>query len=400
MELEEPIATSTAVADEGLADDVPVADVPFDEARRHAEPPRTLTTDDPSPVMLRERNIPPAQAPVVAPAANRRTARGAALKLRRALVVSGSPDHLNANAGLRPYVVEGLREALPEAMALGVPYELGVAAVAQWQPQLVIVFGSVIMDTSDFAALAQVCRRHGIRLVFWLHDDPYEFDMNERVYPYADAIFSNDLAAVDHYPPQVPVFHLPLAGSRLAHWRALGPRSAPGLFFCGHAFENRQVFFAALCDADPAAALHMQIFGTGWNPRRVPGAIGQTLPNAALPDYYASAVAVANLGRDLNLANRRFSIKASTPGPRSFEAAVAGAAQIVLTDSLEIVEYFEPGREVLLAHDVESFHAHWQMLLADAAASQRIGERAQRRALSDHTYACRARTLLQAVQSL
>jgi hypothetical protein len=66
--------------------------------------------------------------------------RGRPLTLRRALVVSGSPDQLNANAGLRPYVVDGLREALPEAMALGVPYELGVAAVTQWQPQLVIVF--------------------------------------------------------------------------------------------------------------------------------------------------------------------------------------------------------------------------------------------------------------------
>ena len=327
-------------------------------------------------------------------------ARGRALKLRRALVVSGSPDHLNANAGLRPYVVDGLREALPEAMALGVPYELGVAAVTQWQPQLVIVFGSVIMDTSDFAALAQACRRHGSRLVFWLHDDPYEFDMNERVYPYAAAIFSNDLASVDHYPPQLPVFHLPLAGSRLAHWRAVGPRSAPGLFFCGHAFENRQAFFGSLCEADSAAAPRMQIFGSGWDTRRVPGAIAQTLPNAALPDYYASAVAVANLGRDLNLANRRFSIKASTPGPRSFEAAVAGAAQIVLTDGLEITEYFEPGRELLIAHDADGFLAHWQMLLGDPAASQRIGERAQRRALTDHTYACRARALLQAVQSL
>jgi len=361
------------------------------ELRDEADPRDAVVTEDAPLTLPVERS---------APATARTQTRGRATALRRMLVVSGSPDHLNANAGLRPYVVEGLREALPEAVALGVPYELGVAAVAQWQPQLVIVFGSVILDTSDFAALAQACRRHGSRLVFWLHDDPYEFDMNERVYPYADAIFSNDLAAVDHYPPHLPVFHLPLAGSRLAHWRAVGPRSAPGLFFCGHAFDNRQAFFASLCAADPAAALHMQIFGSGWDTRRVPGAIVQTLPNAALPDYYASAVAVANLGRDLNLSNRRFSIKASTPGPRSFEAAVAGAAQIVLTEGLEITEYFEPGRELLIAHDADTFLAHWKMLLHDPAASQRIGERAQRRALSDHTYACRARALLQAVQSL
>lgn len=320
--------------------------------------------------------------------------------LRRVLVVSGSPDALNANAALRAYVVEGLREALPEASGLGVPLELGVRAIEQARPQLVIVFGSVILDTCDFAPLAQACRRAGSRLVFWLHDDPYEFDMNARVFPYADAVFSNDRAALDHYPPSVPAFHLPLAASPLAHGRSLIARTAPDLFFCGHGFENRHAFFAALCRLPAARAAHLQVFGSGWDTRRVPVAINHTLANAALPDFYASAIAVANLGRDLDLANRRFSIKPSTPGPRSFEAALAGGAQIMLTDSLEVEEYFEPGAEILLAQDVAEFAEHWQRLCHDPAASLAIGVRAQQRAQAHHTYAARVTALLTAVRAL
>ncbi len=320
--------------------------------------------------------------------------------LREVLVISGSPDQLNANAGLRDYVVEGLHAAQPAAQVLGVPYELGAQAISQRKPDLVVVFGSVILDTSDFAPLADLCRRQRARLVFWLHDDPYEFDMNERVVPYADAIFSNDLASVDHYPPTVPVFHLPLGASRLAHWRAIGPRSAPDLFFCGHAFENRLAFFEALATSVPAPRPQIQVFGTGWDTRRVPMAMNMKLANAALPDYYAAALAVANLGRDLNLANRRFSIRPSTPGPRTFEAAAAGAAQILLTDGLEITEYFTPDEEILVAQSADEFVTHWQRLLADRALSERLGRRAQQRALAEHGYEQRARTLLDALDSL
>lgn len=338
------------------------------------------------------------------PAPSRATAAvGPARVVRRTLddvlVISGSPDRLNANAGLRDYVVEGLHVALPAAQVLGVPYELGAQAVSQRKPDLVIVFGSVILDTCDFAPVAELCRRQRARLVFWLHDDPYEFDMNERVVPYADAIFSNDLASIDHYPPTLPVFHLPLGASHLAHWRPVGPRAAPDLFFCGHAFENRLAFFEALGASLPPRA-RVQVFGTGWDTRRVPMAMNMPLPNAALPDYYATALAVANLGRDLNLANRRFSIRPSTPGPRTFEAAAAGAAQILLTDGLEITEYFVPDQEILVAQSTDEFIAHWQRLLADRAMSESIGRRAQQRALADHGYDSRARALIKALDDL
>lgn len=314
---------------------------------------------------------------------------------QRVLVVSGSPDELNTNAGLRDYVVEGFRECKSGGLdALGVSYPLALQAVEQWRPQLVVVFGSVMLDTSDFSPLSEACRRLGAPLVFWVHDDPYEFDMNERIYPYAAAIFTNDRASLDHYPPSIPSFHLPLGVSPLAHRRSVTERSSPGLFFCGHAFANRQRFFGHLVGRANGRGSAIQIFGSGWNTRELPQALNQRLPNSALPDFYASAIAVANVGRDLNLSNRRYAIKPSTPGPRTFEAAAAGAAQIILTDGLEIVEYFEPGSEVLVAHDEDQFFDHWMRLMREPSRSVAIGRSAMTRALGEHTYARRASQLL------
>ncbi len=322
------------------------------------------------------------------------------MRFHRVLITSGTPDEVNSNAALRDYVVQGFQEAFPEVRALGVPHHLASTGIEQWQPDLVIVFGSVMLDASDFAPIAQVASRVGARLVFWLHDDPYEFDMNERIYPYAQAVFTNDLASVDHYPPNLPVFHLPLGVSRLAHVREVRERSTPALFFCGQAFKNRERLFAGVARRAKGSASGIQIFGNGWNTAEIPQAFNQRLPNSVLPDYYASALAVANVGRDFNLSNRRYSIKPSTPGPRTFEAAGAGAAQIVLTEGLEIADYFAPDREVLLAHDENEFFEQWMRLLHDPEYSLTLGRAAQRRALADHTYAARARALVLSLEKI
>jgi spore maturation protein CgeB len=322
------------------------------------------------------------------------------MTFQRFLVVSGTPDEVNSNAALRDYVVDGFREAFPDASALGVPYAMADIAITQWKPQCVIVFGSVMLDSTDFVPVAQAVEAIGALLVFWLHDDPYEFDMNERVFPFAKAVFTNDLASLDHYPSTLPVFHLPLGVSPLAHARKVQQRSSPGLFFCGQSFGNRERFFRSIVRRAGSRGSTIQIYGNGWNTAELPQALNQRLPNSVLPDYYASAVAVANIGRSFNLSNRRYAIKPSTPGPRTFEAAGAGAAQIALTDGLEITDYFEPDREFLLAQDEDEFFEHWTRLLADPEYSMRLGAAAQCRALAEHTYAARAKSLLGSLETI
>ena len=90
----------------------------------------------------------------------------------KVLIVSGSPDVLNTNTLLRGYVAEGFRRAFPDAAVIAVPYELGVSAAQSLSPDVALVFGSVMIDGTDYDRLADVVRRGGGRVLFWLHDDP------------------------------------------------------------------------------------------------------------------------------------------------------------------------------------------------------------------------------------
>lgn len=313
---------------------------------------------------------------------------------QRILIVSGSPDHLNSNAVLRHYVAEGFALAHPTGACRAVAYDGAIAAARQWRPDLVVVFGSVMIDGTDYYHLADLTRRQGGKLVFWLHDDPHEFDMNERIVPLADAIFTNDEASLDYFSAAVPVFHLPMGGSPSAHFRPVIQRSGPELFFCGHVFPNRQAFLAELRRKTPDFSRRVQLLGSGWEIADIAEGLNIAIPNATMPDYYAASTAVLNIGRDYDLANGRFAIRSSTPGPRTFEAAFAGAAQIYVGDGLEIADSFEPGHEILLADDVDSFKAHWERLAADPALSLALGRAAQARAQRDHGYDSRVATLL------
>lgn len=314
---------------------------------------------------------------------------------QKVLVASASPDQLNMNAALRGHVARGLQAAFGDMDVLAVPYEAALSAAATFRPDLAVIFGSVMIDGTDYYRFVDSVHRHGGRVAFWLHDDPYEFDANDRIFPLADVVFSNDEASLDFYPPNVEVHHLPLAACPSAHYRRIQSRAAPNLFFCGHLFENRARFFAQLEERIPELDEQALLIGTGSRYVHLSAWRSGTLPGAALPDFYASAWAVLNIGRDLNLANERFGIRASTPGPRTFEAAMAGGAQIFVGDGLEILRYFDEGREILLADGIEQFVEHWQRLLDDPALSLQIGRAAQARAEAEHRYEHRAKKLIQ-----
>jgi spore maturation protein CgeB len=96
--------------------------------------------------------------------------------------------------------------------------------------------------------------------------------------------------------------------------------------------------------------------------------------------FNASALAVLNVSRD-SMAAYGYS-----PATRVFEAAGAGAC--IITDSWEgIGEFFEPGREILVAASGPEVAGHLARLTPDEA--RRIGEAARTRALAEHTYARR-----------
>ena len=78
---------------------------------------------------------------------------------------------------------------------------------------------------------------------------------------------------------------------------------------------------------------------------------------------------------------------------RLFELSAVGAA--VVSNPVEGIDrWYEPGRELLVADNSDDALAAYRELLADPAAAEDLGRRARERTLDEHTYAHRARQLL------
>jgi spore maturation protein CgeB len=107
--------------------------------------------------------------------------------------------------------------------------------------------------------------------------------------------------------------------------------------------------------------------------------------------FNASALAVLNVSRD-SMAAYGFS-----PATRVFEAA--GAAACIITDAWEgIPQFFEPGREILVAANGPAVAEQLARLTPDKASQ--IGAAARARALADHTYAQRVALLQQVLEGI
>lgn len=309
----------------------------------------------------------------------------------RVLICGASPDAVNHNTQLRRHVGDGFRELLGEAAVRTCSLEAAEYCAEAFSPQLILAFGSCMAAVSVYHGLKNYCLREKACFAFWLHDDPYEFDFHYKILDIADLIFTNDRGAVTYY--QHPhVYHVPLAASKAAHYRAAGGGKEHDVFFCGVGFPNR-VGLLRDCVAS-LAGLKVKVRGAGW-PANLGFARNERIDNAALPDYYAQSLVTLNMGRRFDLANARYNLDASTPGPRTFEAAMAGTVQCMFVEGLEICDYFDPERdEILLFDSPTELRAQVDALRADPAKAVAIAGAAQARALAEHTYRHRAARIL------
>jgi spore maturation protein CgeB len=312
------------------------------------------------------------------------------------LITGGTPDRTNTNVALRALVAEGFADVLGEERVVNVPSEIAAARVRISRPRLVLVFGSVLLDRCEFSGLRRACDTAGCRLAFWLTDDPYEFDASPKVVGLADHIFSNDRWSAEHYHRE-NVWHLPLAASPRAHTSGILPASVAqrDVFFCGVGYPARVRLLKDLRSI--LERVHTLVMGERWDADDLPFCKNERLPTEQLPQYYASSAVVLSLGRDFHYANRRYQLAPSTPGPRTFEAAMAGACQFFFVDSLEVLDYFEPDTEIILFNDPAEFETRLTELLEDVEKRRHIGTAARVRCLREHTYAVRARQILERV---
>jgi glycosyltransferase involved in cell wall biosynthesis len=193
--------------------------------------------------------------------------------------------------------------------------------------------------------------------------------------------------------------------------RELGARKAaavfwgadPGLFHPYEVEKEHDVFFYGFGDklrrewiqaliGEPSRVAPEIEFALGGRDFR--GDLGRAGLIGDVPfNVFARAISAARI--NLNITRRSHASVFASSTARPFELAAAGAA-IVSNPVQGMDRWFEPGRELLVVSNAGEAVAAYRELRADPAQAEELGRVARERVLDEHTYAHRARTLLEA----
>jgi spore maturation protein CgeB len=274
-----------------------------------------------------------------------------------------------------------------------------LSALEQARPMDLVIKCSGVGVLDEFLESAVLeLRRAGGLAMFWDVDAPATLDRVHR-------------NRQDPFLPLIPRYDMILTyggGDRVVQaYRALGARAcvpiynaldpaehhavrpdarfAADLAFLGNRLPDREArveeFF--LRAARRAPERRFLLGGNGWDDKPLPLNVNY-VGHVYTRDHNSlnsTVLAVLNINRN-SMAEYGFS-----PPTRVFEAAGAGAC--VITDEWEGIEAFlEPGREVLVARNGDGVLSHLNSLRG--SRPREIGRAAQRRILSEHTYAHRA----------
>jgi hypothetical protein len=109
-------------------------------------------------------------------------------------------------------------------------------------------------------------------------------------------------------------------------------------------------------------------------------------------NVFPRAISAAQI--NLNVTRRAHATVTASSTVRPFELAACASA--IVSNPVEGIErWFEPGRELVVVHDADEATEAYRELLADRGQAEELGRRARERVLDEHTYAHRARRLLE-----
>ena len=164
------------------------------------------------------------------------------------------------------------------------------------------------------------------------------------------------------------------------------------VFFYGYGDKFRREWMRELV-GEPSRRLPDVDFALGGRDFR--GDTGRARTVGDVPfNVFPRAISEARI--NLNVTRRSHATTFASSSARPFELAAAGAA-IVSNPYDGIERWFEPGRELLVVSGADEAVEAYRSLLGDPAAAEELGARARERVLDEHTYAHRARRLLELV---
>jgi hypothetical protein len=175
-------------------------------------------------------------------------------------------------------------------------------------------------------------------------------------------------------------------------FRPLPVEKEMDVFFYGYGDKFRREWMRELV-GEPSRRLEDVDFALGGRDFR--GDVGSARTVGDVPfNVFPHAISAARI--NLNVTRRSHATTFASSTARPFELAASGAA--IVSNPYEGIErWFEPGRELLVVSSADEAVAAYRELLADPAAAEELGARARERVLDEHTYADRARRLLELI---
>ena len=164
------------------------------------------------------------------------------------------------------------------------------------------------------------------------------------------------------------------------------------VFFYGYGDKFRREWMQTLVGEPSRAAPDIDFALGGRDFRGDPGSA--RLVGDVPFNVFARTISAARI--NLNISRRSHATVFASSACRPFELAATGAA-IVSNPVAGIERWFEPGRELIVVSTADEATVVYRELLADPAQAEELGRRARERVLDEHTYAHRARRLLELV---
>jgi spore maturation protein CgeB len=168
------------------------------------------------------------------------------------------------------------------------------------------------------------------------------------------------------------------------------------LFFCGYGYPIRLHILELIAGA-LAASRELAFFGPNLSEAIGQIALTQRLTTEQFAETCTHALLTLNIGRDLNIANDQFNIVAETPGPRTFDVALAGGPQLLFDDGLKIDSFYDRDREIILFDSVDDVADSIGRLRRDPDLCTEIATAAQIRTQADHLYEHRIHTMMSTI---
>nr|WP_238996944.1 glycosyltransferase [Entomobacter blattae] len=312
------------------------------------------------------------------------------------MICSGGRYESQANRQVRESIMDGWAAIVGEDNVIAINITGAAAAVETIRPTVVFAIGSYLPESIYFGEICRKAHAIGAVTVFWATEDPYEQDACYRITDDFDVIFSCDKWGTNFYD-HPHAYHLALGASKKLHYVPINTTIEKNIdvFFCGVAFTNRKDIVRNLLPI--LRNLNIRIIGPGWGEFGI-GFSDARIDKEQVIELYQRSKIVLNLGRSLHFENKRFMIMPSSPGPRTFEAALAGAMQIFYEDTFEIHTYYQKD-EIPTFSNAHDFEKILERFLDNNSLILQTAQKAQDRTLKDHTYEKRIQNVMEVLRT-